>query len=304
MEKSEARLPVKVLLLAFYILLLYSWFSYHFDNEIIKAITGAVLLFAAILSFLMKYQNKAKEDKLKDFLNDWLNALLSLQVIIFLYILLFIVGCFISSIHVGSENPVRNLKVYLLNVRYDTIKDYDLGKSNPLIKRTVLTIPFGRSFLVKAEGYQNHSFRVYPWSGKQISIEKDLQVSPSVLLRIPVKYLPELTRLKLRLRINNYSQIFNINDHGAIIIGQPSEIPENYYSKWQIELRSIVNSDQIINSALNDWWVKEPLFLPANFMAFDSLRVELLSSRDSVYAQCNAIIGPQKLKELNFNTLR
>jgi len=51
MDRKDDHIFIKILLLAFLLLLLYSWFTFHIYNDLISKITGAFLTFWAFVSF-------------------------------------------------------------------------------------------------------------------------------------------------------------------------------------------------------------------------------------------------------------
>ena len=247
MSKAENYLFLKILLLALFLLLLNSWMTYHIGQDFMETyFVNGVLVFSGLVSFLVQYLRKGQEEKINKIYSRWLYSVLNFQVIGGLYILFFMVGCFVSSVHI-STNKAQSQTVINLSAPHDSTDistRLEISENNLSVSKTLLTIPFGRTFVLDTKGYQKLQFQVYPWIGKRIDLENDLQISPSVIMRVPAEKLTLLSRLKLRVQRNKETAVtYDLKNHATIILGQLDEIPPTYFEKWLSELRGKYEED-------------------------------------------------------------
>lgn len=307
MNKTDNYIFIKILLVAFFLLLLNSWLTYHIGEDFLETyFVNGILVIFAIVSFFLKYLKKDEEEKINQIYSKWLAGLLSFQVIAGFYILFFMAGCFVSSIQISSNKNQANtlLNLYTPSDSDTTVTKFEISEKNPVAKKTVLTIPFGSSFILDTKGYQKLEFQVYPWTGKSIILENDLKVSPTILARIPVEYFMQLSRAKLNVQHNNQNmKTFSLNGRATIVLGQIAEIPEDYFEKWHTELKGLYKDEVMIYSSLNKWSSEEPLFIPVDLLAYDSLNLVLTSAAGKKFAVCKGIVDSDKFKELKFKSL-
>lgn len=307
MNKTDNYIFIKIILAAFFLLILNSWLAYHIGEDFLETyFVNGILVFFAIVSFFLKYLRRGEEEKFNQLYSNWLAGLLSFQVIAGFYILFFMAGCFVSSIQISSNKTQTNILLNLFSPgNSDTsVTQFEISEMNPVSKKTVFTVPFGRSFILDSKGYQQLEFQVYPWTGKKIILENDLQVSPTIIARIPVDHFIQLSRAKLIVHLNNHSvDTFNLDRHATIILGQISEIPEEYCNRWLAELKGTYEKDVTIYSYLNKWCAEEPLFILNDLIPFDSIKMELTNKEGVQFAICKGIVDTSKFKELKFKSL-
>jgi hypothetical protein len=306
MNKTDNYIFIKILLAAFFLLLLNSWLTYHIGKEFLETyFVNGILVFFAFVALILKYLGKDKEDKVNQIYSRWINGLLSFQVIAGFYILFFMAGCFVSSIQISSNRVKTDTSLNLFNTAgFDsTAMKFEISEKNPVVKVTILTIPFGRSFILAAKGYQQLKFQVYPWIGKRIVLENEMKVSPTIIARVPAGDLKLRSKAKLIVHLNRqYIDTFEMKGCATIVLGQIPEIPEEYFEKWLSELRGLYNQEMLIYSKLNIWR-EEPLFIPIDLLAVDSLNLELTYDSGEKFAGCKGIVDSDKFKELKFKSL-
>jgi len=307
MNKTDNYIFIKIILVAFFLLILNSWLAYHIGEDFLETyFVNGILVFFAIVSFFLKYLRRGEEEKFNQLYSNWLSGILSFQVIAGFYILFFMAGCFVSSIQISSNKNQQNIPLNLVSPGdSDTsITKLEISEKNPVVKKTVLTVPFGRSFSLDTKGYQQLEFQVYPWTGKKIVLENDLKVSPTILARVPVEYFMQLSRAKLIVKHNNqYTDTFNLNSHATIVLGQIPEIPEDYFEKWHNELKGMYEDEVTIFQSLNKWSIEEPLFIRSDLLAYDSLNLVLTSATGKKFAVCRGMVNSEKFMELKFKSL-
>jgi len=302
MDKTDNYIFIKILLAAFFLLLLNSWLTYHIGKDFLETyFVNGILVFFALVSFFLKYLKKDEEEKINKTYSRWISGILSFQMIAVFYILFFMAGCFISSIQISSNKNQVNTSLNLFTRSDSTPAKLEISEKNPFAKKFVLTIPFGRSFILATKGYQQLEFQVFPWIGKKIILENDLKISPTIITKVPVEYFMQLARAKLILQYNQQTiDTFELKGRATIVIGQIPEIPEDYFEKWHLELKGLYRDDVIIYSSLNKWSVEKPLFIPVDLHAYDSLNLELTSASGRKFAVCKSIANSDKFKELKF----
>ena len=304
MDKTDNYIFIKILLAAFFLLLLNSWLTYHIGKDFLETyFVNGILVFFALVSFFLKYLKKDEEEKINKTYSRWISGILSFQMIAVFYILFFMAGCFISSIQISSNKNQVNTSLNLFTPSDSTATKLEISEKNPFAKKVVLTIPFGRSFILTTKGYQQLEFQVYPWIGKRITLENDLKVSPTIIARIPVVDLKLRQKAKLIVQLNQQLiDTFEMKGRATIVLGQIPEIPEEYFEKWLTELRGLYNEEMLIYSKLNIWR-EEPLFIPIDLHAVDSLNLELTYDFGEIFAACKGIVDSDKFKELKFKSL-
>ncbi|HKJ43206.1 MAG TPA: hypothetical protein VKA27_14010 [Sunxiuqinia sp.] len=307
MNKADNYIFIKILLLAFFLVFLNSWLNFHIDKDFVETyFVGGVLVFFGIVSFFIKYLGKTIEEKMNKFYAKWLSHVLNFQVIGGLYFLFFMIGCFVSSIQISSNKKQTLLPIELMAPgRSDTvISNLEINSREPVAHKTVFTIPFGRTFVLHAKGYQQFNFKVFPWVGKRIVLESDLKVSPTAIIRVPTEFHMQLPRAKISFQHNNQKpKIIGLNSHATIIFGQVPEIPDEYIGKWLNELRGRYSDQTVIFSTLNKW-TDDPLFIATDFFIGDSLTLMLLSKENEKFAVCNGKVDANKFKEFNFKSIQ
>lgn len=308
MKKTDNYLFIKILLTAFFLLLLNSWLTYHIGKDFIETyFVNGVLVLSALVSFFVKYSKKGEEEKVNQRYSKWLSGILNFQVIAGCYILFFMAGCFVSSIQITSNknSAIIPLEMFSPGGSEPSVTNLEISPKEPVVKKTVFTIPFGRSFVLDTKGFQQFNFKVYPWVGKRIVLESDLKVSPTVIARVPNEFFLLLKRVKLLLTHNDQNpQRFDLNNHATIILGQIQEIPEAYVEKWLNELRGMYTKQVLIYQTLNRWSNDEPLFIPIGLLAYDSLKMELISTDGKPFAESKGTVGTDKFMELKFKSLK
>ena len=308
MNKLNNYFFIKILLAAFFVFMLNSWLTYHISDSIFKTFfVNGVLVFFAILNLLVKYYNKNAEDEIKKLYANWLSGILSFQVIAGLYILFFIAGCFVSSIQLSSDKIQQNTPLsIIIPGKSDSSKiDFVLTPKNPVVKQVVFTIPFGRDFILNTKGYLPFKFQVYPWTGKRITLENDLRVSPTIIIRIMGSEINQLLNARLIVQINHRDTMsYRMNSHAVILIGQISEIPEEFCTRWLNELKGTFEKEFTVYAYLNKWCGNHPLFIKQNILPNDTLRIKLPTDEWIPLATCEGIVDMDRFKEFRFKTLQ
>ncbi|NIM16543.1 MAG: hypothetical protein GTO45_31405, partial [Candidatus Aminicenantes bacterium] len=76
-------------------------------------------------------------------------------------------------------------------------------------------------YYLEVKGFQRYSFDLYPWIGKKIRISEDLEVSPSILVRVPADSLGMISKGKIVVTAGEkvIAQKETQQDKGALLIG-------------------------------------------------------------------------------------
>lgn len=308
MNKTDNYFFIKILLAAFFVFMLNSWLTYHIGESFIKTyFANGILVFLAIVNFFVKYYKKDAEEKFKELYSNWLSGILSFQVIASLYILFFIAGCFLTSIQISSDKIRQDTPISLIiSGKSDTsTTNMVLSSKNPVVKRVVFTIPFGRTFILNAKGYLKYKFQVYPWVGKRITLENDLSVSPTIIARVLISEINQLRNARLIVQVNNGDTTsYRMSSRAVILIGQLSEIPEEYCTRWFNELKGTFDKDFTVYAYLNKWCANPPLFIKQDILPNDTLRMTLTTDEWIPLATCQGIVATDKFKEFRFKTLQ
>ena len=296
----------RLFILALLLVLVNTWTATHFGKEpgqfILVHIPIAVL---GIMGLFVKYLDNEHKKSVGRKLGNWFLFFLHTPSLVFLWSVFFLAGTFVSSVTINSVdiNAGLDASVYALE-RYNENKKQDPGKISKIgTPLPLICNPFGKPYILKADGYQQLPFELYPWIPKRIQVEKDLTVSPSIFVRIPFKSQHLINSGVVEAYINGRKILSDsLKGKGAILIGRKQEIPGEFLERWNMELRSKIPGEQeaAIFVTLKHWSVDTLHFYHA-MTPFDTLNVRLLDGFGKINAESVYFINQKKIQDVNMN---
>jgi hypothetical protein len=219
-----------------------------FQLEKLGWVAGAATLWALMVAVAEVVDEKKSLGRLTDSVKQgtrWLFARLSrpipLAVVGFLLALLM---AMISSVTVRAENPNDNSVVSLAAIGKDSSSRVDtLSREKPTVRfGPLLTTPFGRYYTIRARGFVPSQLAVYPLTGRDVVLGRDLAPSPSVLFRPFAEGFVALEdggvfRVS-RVRDGRAEQLasFTSRDSAAsFLLGEPRPISDALLALWTTE---------------------------------------------------------------------
>lgn len=240
----EAPLPhfeLRLLVLAALLLVVAYWVPRHFFVggflEKCWAVGGSVLAFAGTLVGLIG--ERTREHTEKRFLARLRRPILvamDSRVLIPAVLIGLCVGSMVTTVKVGAAETDEPVDVTVRVGGKERTKT--IRPSHERVSFVCFTTPFGRPVSVKASGRLRKSFEVYPWVGRILHVEQDLQESPTVLLRIPPGE-AHTSLLGGRWVITHRGEertVENDGKNGAIRIGSSRPVTAERIELWRLSL--------------------------------------------------------------------
>lgn len=224
---------------------------------------------------------------------------LTVRILVVLYAIFVVVTLVVSSVLIisestssGSEKPLR---VALTSADNRVLGEDHLGPGGKLVQFVVKTNPFGRPFRLMVDGYLEQALTVYPIIGAKVTLERDLRVAPSLLLRPPLIALRSLEdggylTLTWKQRRGNSPLIAPDRGYrGSFLIGRPQTIPDTKVSRWKLELEGGGFETKLTSRTLLEW--NSPKVLSPNSPLMPGMIVvaEIRSRADALVARTEEI---------------
>jgi hypothetical protein len=231
---------LRILILSLLILIVNTWSLHHIGKDVVNVfMANGPLVLIAIFNFLWGILKKDKNTTEVSKIYSWLTLFLKTPVLVLLFGIILLAGSIVSSVTVMDSGTQGNLTLSLVpEGQSQTEKNRtQLSGPNEVRKFIKFTSPFGRAFYLEVDGYLRHSFDLYPWFGKKIRITRDLSISPSILIRVPVSEQMGLSngRIEVWEGQSKIAEEKTDKNHAAIIVGHNIAIPNAFFEKWNME---------------------------------------------------------------------
>jgi hypothetical protein len=231
--------------------------------------TGFTATVAAAMTAAFAWLDKLADDEEKKQVRGAtlrvIRVVFSVRVLAVGYVLFAVLGLSYSSVTVLSDTASEKNEIRLSPV--DDAREEQSQSLAPglrLVRFPVRSGPFGRPFLLRADGYLPRTFDVYPVTGLTVRLERDLRVSPSVLFRPPTVALAELegggTFVARAVAGGEPREIASGKGiRASFLVGRAQAIPQDWWNLWTIELEGALNlSDadarrRILSRTLLEW---------------------------------------------------
>lgn len=297
-QRSSSLFPRAVAAIAL-VVVAQLWVSYHLGiggetpwvAVVITAIYGGVDLLGRL--------DPAGLKRSMSWMRGTIARVLTVRTLVVLYAIFVVATLVISSVLIISESTSNGsaepLKVVLTPADERVSREDHLGSGGKIVQFVVLTNPFGRLFRLRVDGYLEQALTVYPIVGAKVTLERDLRVAPSLLLRPPLLALRELQdggylTLTWKQRGGNTSLIAPDRGYrGSFLIGRPQTIPDTKVSRWKLELEGDGFEPKLISRTLLEW--NSPKVLRPNSPLIPGMIVvaEIRSRADALVARTEEI---------------
>jgi hypothetical protein len=266
-NRSSNEFLIRAVLFLILVVALDLWWGRHRGSP--PWSTGFTATVAAAIAAAFAWLDKLADDEEKKQVRGAtlgvIRTVFSVRVLAVGYVLFAVLGLSYSSVTVLSDSASEKNEISLSPVD-DTQQEQalSLGPDTRLVRFPVHSGPFGRPFLLRAQGYLPRTFDVYPVTGLTVRLERDLRVSPSVLFRPPTEAMAELEgggTFVVRAAIGGeQKEIASQNgSRSSFLVGRAQAIPQDWWSLWSIELEgdlSLMDADvrrRILSRTLLEW---------------------------------------------------
>jgi hypothetical protein len=267
------------------------WMQRHLSVSILTQFEEAPLV-ATLVPFLLALLDflggKKPGSRLQKALRTKLALVLRTPVLIALWASTLVAGSMVSSITVLSVDKQEPAPVTVRPVAKHVRRDPGArpgpagservgGDASPA-RFLVWSNPFGRGYMIEVEGYRPFPLDVYPWIGKTVQVERDLEPAPSVLVRVPVGLHALLAGGRIELRRPGSAIPLASADTtqgcGAVIFGRNLPLESRMLADWEHELRREGAEGQSLSAAYLAW--RSPAVVPLAQPLSPNLALETL----------------------------
>lgn len=312
----------RFILFSLFLLMVNSWSIHHLGTKATHfLIANGPLALVAIANFLSPLFRENETQRFIEKTRRWFFFFLKTPVLIFLYGFFFIAGSFISSVTVMSSGVPDEISIKISaegqSVYYRQIDDFNnmppqreaqkknskaLTGPSDVVRFIKFTNPLGRPYFLEAKGYLRYSFDLYPWIGKKIRVAKDMSISPSILIRVPVELQALLSKGKIEVTFNNEviaEELTNVRQ-GSILVGPYKDIPNSFVDRWKTEL-IVVEEDSPKAAAISLLAWLHPLKTPSTKSIFPGMTLEakfLTQEEQKITAWAKFQVSPVKIQDI------
>ena len=240
------------------------WINHHFGYDLVGAGGTSVLVVTVVwaVNLCTNLFGQQSSDSLKQALARAVDRAATIRVLIVLGCLFLGVALLTSSVTIIGDSEDTHWQARLTPVgadRADTTQTKLASASNGLCRFRCWTSPFGRTFRLKVDGYLGESIVVYPIVGTRVQLDRDLRISPSLLVRPPAKAMKFLDRggYFVLLQADSEDTVAVLrNVRRSYLVGQPQAVPASFRPRWDLELRAQrvdTDSPQLAARTLLEW---------------------------------------------------
>lgn len=263
------------------------WIDHHFSAwPFFIGITYAAGTLYGLLGLLFKISNEPDETKSKQILQRVLLFFLKPVMLFILFTIIFVVGNSLSTVLVYADDVEEPISISVVSEDAADTPAAILSKKDKQLYFTRLTNPLGRTYHIEATGYVKKSFELYPWVGKKIDVEKDMQPVPSVFIRVngpPNLFQDGQFKIHSK-KFGTRTVPIAKGDIGALLIGRVKSFPESWAEKWEQKLNTYLKTDDALYPIILDGWRNYRHLDNVSIEPGDTFELSVLSSGDAVVA--------------------
>lgn len=246
--------PVRLLLLVALFAAANSWLGFHLGYELagVSLVTG----FMALAGLAVQALRKREQAELKERIRAALVAVTEPSFLASCALALAVVGSLVSSVRVLDSGAGESLSVQLTAEGSQPSEDSRRELAAEGSEQFVRWVwPFGRAFSLEVDGYQRHSFDLYPWVGATLRVARDLERSPTLLLRVPEDKFPLLEGGRMRFRVGDGEPVDVPLQGGSasVMIGREMTIPAAMIQDWRSELLAKGLEGPVAEERIRSW---------------------------------------------------
>lgn len=301
--KPPENLWIRLLLFSFFILIINSWSLHHLGNKLRHIlIANGPLALIAIVNFFSQILLEQEVQEFKEKIRGWFFYFLKTPVLIILFGLILVAGSVVSSVTVMSGGVSDTMTANLTPEGKSQSKKLSKVLDGPDdVERFIsLTTPFGRPFYLEVERHLRYSFDLYPWIGKKIRVSKDLNISPSILIRVPFPIIRTLRQGKIVVASDNavIAEVNTKENQGSIIVGHYFLIPSEFVDKWKMELLAMNITGAPAAGSLLAW--QQAQLVPPNMPLVPGIIMEAkyFIVKEKPLAVAKFMVGSEKIQDI------
>jgi hypothetical protein len=279
-----------ILLLALGLFIFNAWAARIFGDQVKNFVwTNGILAVLAIAGFFLKYFTESEKAQLQSRVRELLYVFVSNRFLVWFYLIFFVISSFLTSVVIESRMVNDPLKTYVSIVNYDANpRSREINKEVKSTRFIQFAHPFGRRFIVSADGYSEKSYRVFPWFGRKVNLEDDLKPVLTLWIRMPstlVNTLLDQCRLVI---CHDTDTLYNIQTEkgfGSLLIGRKIPISEERLKLWEREASVFFDVDgSDLDLVLLGWQSIKHLEPQAEIEANDELKFILTHASGALLA--------------------
>lgn len=232
-------------------------------------------------------------------------SLVNAPVLAALYVLTLVGTSLVSSVTVLADGSAGITTLHLTAegaTRCEDCKPKSLHGPSGIVRYVRMTTIFGRPYYLEASGYQRKSFQLYPWTGATISLARDLEPLPTVVLRVPTSLHGSLAGGKVVLDFGSTVGRFEIPTEAgraSVQFGPPAAIPESWRSEWRSELRTLSGvPDTLRESFYRNWLNPVRNEAVASMVPGTRVQIQFLTAAGNEVVQQDVVIGRESLQDI------
>jgi hypothetical protein len=255
----------------------------HFGVSIEHAVAlgGAAGLIPTVFGWFSHALTKGETRAAKTFLDRVQRLpryLIAPRTLAILYSAAILVGLGCSSVQLAAPNNAETLSIGLHPLGAPKAsRRFHLRSGTELITLRVVTTPFGRPYLLDVEGRLPCLVRVPPFTGAVVSLDEDLKLAPTVLLRLPPEASTSLSDTNWVSIWKGTKQLARAFLPGeAFHLGAAPRIRDQQLGEWRGDLILAATEDaKRMEHYLRAWRQSTPFSASYQPTPGDSLRVEV-----------------------------
>jgi hypothetical protein len=298
---------IRLVLLTLLIFLINMWTVHHLGGKLWElSIANSFLLFVGIGEFVFKVVGNAEgKTVFQNSVRRLLFIFLRPTVLIGLYSIFFIAGSLVSSVTVlssGYERKQVNVVLFSDGMPGTQGSAKTLEGPDGLVRFTKLTSPFGRPLFLKVDGFIRYSFDLLPWFGKKIRIAQDLQIEPTLLIRLPISVLNNLKDADLEIYVEGKPvkppDLKNVKDEGSVLIGPDIPILSSFAEKWKLEILAGGTEDRTAIARILRAWQK-PLMPDSDLELAPGSHIKIVLRRHGkILSQTEFVMSHERILDI------
>ena len=165
----------------------------------------------------------------------------------------------------------------------------------------------GRSYILDVQGYRRHYFEVHPWRGAKLVLTRDLEVAPTLLVRLTGSLRAQAAGGEIRLSRRTDQGIVLLAKtttearRAAARFGRARELPGTLLEGWRIEVEASMNEDAprgAVARVLDSWLRPLPVGEVLTLRPGDPLRAEFLAPDGTLQAQLDFSVGSGHFQDI------
>ena len=246
--------PFRLAALVFLILAINAWLAGHLGVDL-KSLLG-VEAALALIAALRKPLRKGDQKQIDHLASKSLYFLLSDTFLILSALLTVIVMSLISSVTVVASGINNVGEVRLAPEASIAAAKEKLTRGEDVVRFVRFASPFGRPFYLAVAGHRRYSFVLYPVVPKIIRVNADLELTPSILIRVPYPHIDlvggqiEVYRSDDQQRIASAPTTAN---SASLLLGTDVPVPESLIGGWQRQLSASQVSTNAQAAPIDAW---------------------------------------------------